>query len=608
MNRNWDAAFAACKSYEEAEVSAALQAAIDAAGGLDWVTPGMRVALKLNLVSAMKPEQAATVHPAVVCALVKLLTARGAHVILGDSPGGLYTAAHLQRVYDVTGLRAAEALGAELNADFSVCPVSYPEAAQARSFTMTAYLRQADAIIDVCKLKTHGMMGMTNAVKNFFGIIPGTMKPEYHYKYPKAADFADMLVDLCEYCKPRLCICDAVVGMEGNGPTQGSARPIGCLIAAQSAHKLDLAACGLIGLTPGEVPTLTAAIRRELLRGGQVFYVHNRVQDISSVAAKIHELVPESHVGIAHGKMGEKQLDGVIRDFWHRDIDVLVCTTIIETGLDISNANTLIVDHADRFGLSQLHQLRGRVGRGRERAYAYFLYDPTKPMTQQSHDRLATIAQNTALGSGFDVAMKDLELRGTGNLLGDEQSGHIEGVGFDLYVRMVSEAVEQYKEPERKESVAVTIDLPIEASIPVDYIDSDKLRLEAYQKLASARTEDDLDELRDELTDRYGKPPVDFEALFDVARLRFKARKLGISEIIAQGRNVRVSKFEPRESVQMRMARIYKGIQYRPLTKTYLVPAPFAGSLGSKPMSSDEVVGWTSQLLDDLDWKPTPRQ
>ena len=224
----------------------------------------MRVALKLNLVSAMKPEQAATVHPAVVCALVKLLTARGAHVILGDSPGGLYTAAHLQRVYDVTGLRAAEALGAELNADFSVCPVSYPEAAQARSFTMTAYLKQADAIIDVCKLKTHGMMGMTNAVKNFFGIIPGTMKPEYHYKYPKAADFADMLVDLCEYCKPRLCICDAVVGMEGNGPTQGSARPIGCLIAAQSAHKLDLAACGLIGLTPCEVPTLTAAIRRGL--------------------------------------------------------------------------------------------------------------------------------------------------------------------------------------------------------------------------------------------------------------------------------------------------------------------------------------------------------
>lgn len=175
---------------------------------------------------------------------------------------------------------------------------------------------------------------------------------------------------------------------------------------------------------------VTAAVRRELLRGGQVFYVHNRVQDISSIADKIHTLVPEAHVGIAHGKMGEKQLDQIIRDFWHRDIDVLVCTTIIETGLDISNANTLIVDHADRFGLSQLHQLRGRVGRGRERAYAYFLYDPSKPMTEQSHDRLATIAQNTALGSGFDVAMKDLELRGTGNLLGDEQSRPYRGRGL----------------------------------------------------------------------------------------------------------------------------------------------------------------------------------
>ena len=167
----YDVALAACKSYEDAEVSAALETAVTAAGGLDWVTPGMRVALKLNLVSAMKPEEAATVHPAVVCALVRMLQARGAHVVLGDSPGGLYNAAHLQRVYDVTGLRAAEALGAELNGDFSVCSVSYPEAVQARSFTETAYLRNADAIIDVCKLKTHGMMGMTNAVKNFFGIM-----------------------------------------------------------------------------------------------------------------------------------------------------------------------------------------------------------------------------------------------------------------------------------------------------------------------------------------------------------------------------------------------------------------------------------------------------
>lgn len=355
---------------------------------------------------------------------------------------------------------------------------------------------------------------------------------------------------------------------------------------------------------PYEDAQVTAAIRRELLRGGQVFYVHNRVDSISATADKIHQLVPEAKIGVAHGKMGEKQLDAIIRDFWHCDIDVLVCTTIIESGLDISNANTLIVDHADRFGLSQLHQLRGRVGRGRERAYAYFLYDPSKPMTQQSHDRLATIAQNTSLGSGFDVAMKDLELRGTGNLLGDEQSGHIEGVGFDLYVRMVSQAVEEYKEPERKESVAVSIDLPIEASIPADYIDSDKLRLEAYRKLASARSEQDLNDVRDELTDRYGKPPVELDSLFAVARLRNKARDLGITEIIVQGRNVRIRGIEPAESLMMRLQRIYPGAQYRPLTRTLTIPAPFAGSLGSGPMPGDQVIAWTNQLLDDLQWKP----
>ena len=348
---------------------------------------------------------------------------------------------------------------------------------------------------------------------------------------------------------------------------------------------------------------IKAAVRREMLRGGQVFFVHNRIEDIDKISAKIHELVPDARIGIAHGKMREKQLDGIIRDFWHRDIDVLVCTTIIETGLDISNANTLIVDHADRFGLSQLHQLRGRVGRGRERAYAYFLYDPSRPMTEQSHDRLATIAQNTALGSGFDVAMKDLELRGTGNLLGDEQSGHIEGVGFDLYVRMVSEAVEQYKQPDRAEPISVTIDLPIDASIPVEYIDSDKLRLEVYRKLAAAKDESDLSSLRDELTDRYGDPPDQFEALFDVARLRNRARNLRISEIAAQGRNVRVRPIDPPESLQLRLSRIYRGSRYRPVTHTLLVPAPFAGSMGSKPMRPDEVLGWADQLLKDLAWR-----
>ena len=261
---NQTVALTACGSYDEPEVLDALERVCTQAGGLDWVQPGMRVALKLNLVSAMKPETAATVHPSVVCALVRLLQQRGAQVIIGDSPGGLYTPAALNHVYDVTGLRAAQALGAVLNTDVSVTEASFPAAVQARQFTCTAYLQQADAIIDVCKLKTHGMMGMSAAVKNFFGTIPGTMKPEYHYKYPKVADFSDMLVDLCEYWKPRLCICDAVFGMEGNGPTQGTPRKIGCLMAAQSAHALDLAACGLIGLTPSDIPTLAAAIRRGL--------------------------------------------------------------------------------------------------------------------------------------------------------------------------------------------------------------------------------------------------------------------------------------------------------------------------------------------------------
>uniref|UniRef100_UPI004047F53D transcription-repair coupling factor n=1 Tax=Aquiluna sp. TaxID=2053504 RepID=UPI004047F53D len=186
---------------------------------------------------------------------------------------------------------------------------------------------------------------------------------------------------------------------------------------------------------------VAAAIRRELIREGQVFFVHNRVATIEKTAADIAKLVPEARVAIAHGQMAEAQLEQVVVDFWERKFDVLVSTTIIETGIDIPNANTLIVDRAENFGLSQLHQIRGRVGRSKERAYAYFFYDPSKPLTETAHDRLATIATNNELGSGMQVAMKDLEIRGAGNLLGGEQSGHIAGVGFDLYLRMIAEAV-----------------------------------------------------------------------------------------------------------------------------------------------------------------------
>ena len=265
QNGLYDVALASCDHYEASAVEVALREALEEIDGLSFVKPGMRVAVKVNLVTAMKPDTAATVHPSVVCALVKLLRELGAEVVIGDGPGGIYSAAYLRVVYDVCGMRQAEKLGAKLNDDFSVQEVEYPEAAKAKRFPYTAYLGKADAIIDLCKLKTHGMMGMTCAIKNFFGSIPGAKKPEFHYMFPRPEDFANVLVDLYEYSAPRLCICDAIVGMEGNGPTMGTPRPIGCLIAAKNGHMLDAIASGLIGLSPEQIPTLQAARKRGLL-------------------------------------------------------------------------------------------------------------------------------------------------------------------------------------------------------------------------------------------------------------------------------------------------------------------------------------------------------
>ena len=262
---DYDVALVACDSYDDAAVESAMREVLESVGGLSFVKPGMRIAVKVNLVTAMKPDSAATVHPSVVCALVKMLQECGAEVVIGDGPGGIYSPAYLRVVYDVCGMRQVEKLGAELNDDFSVQEVNYPEAVKAKQFPYTAYLGKVDAIIDLCKLKTHGMMGMTCAIKNFFGSIPGTLKPEFHYKFPQAEDFANVLVDLYEYSAPRLCICDAVIGMEGNGPTQGTPRKIGCLIASCSGHMLDAVAAGLIGLKPEDVPTLQAADKRGLL-------------------------------------------------------------------------------------------------------------------------------------------------------------------------------------------------------------------------------------------------------------------------------------------------------------------------------------------------------
>ncbi len=261
----YDVSVVPCGTYDDDRVEAALRAALEPIGGLDFVRPGMTVAVKVNLVTAMKPDSAATVHPSVVAALTRLVREKGAEVVIGDSPGGIYAAPYLKVVYDVCGMRRAEADGARLNDDFSTVRIAYPEAVQAKEFPYTAWLRKADAVIDLCKLKTHGMMGLTCAVKNFFGTIPGTQKPEFHYRFPRAEDFADMLVDLYEYSGPRLCVCDAVIGMEGNGPTQGTPRKIGCLLASRDGHRLDAVAAGLIGLGIKDVPTLAAAVRRGLL-------------------------------------------------------------------------------------------------------------------------------------------------------------------------------------------------------------------------------------------------------------------------------------------------------------------------------------------------------
>ncbi|CAG7574261.1 transcription-repair coupling factor (superfamily II helicase) [Barrientosiimonas humi] len=347
---------------------------------------------------------------------------------------------------------------------------------------------------------------------------------------------------------------------------------------------------------------ITAAIRRELMREGQVFFVHNKVQSIEKAAARLRELVPEARITTAHGKMSEQRLEEVVVDFWERRSDVLVCTTIVETGLDISNANTLIVERSDVLGLSQLHQLRGRVGRGRERAYAYFLFPPDKPLTETAHDRLETIASHTDLGAGMQVAMKDLEIRGAGNLLGGEQSGHIAGVGFDLYVRMVGEAVADFRSDgtAEKPPSEVKIELPVDAHLPHDYVPGERLRLEAYKKLATVEDEAALAAIVEELEDRYGTPPEPAQHLIEVARLRTVARRAGISDIAVQGKNVRFSPVDLRESQALRLQRLYKGTVIREAMHQILVPAPRTAAVGGRPLRDTEVLQWARQLIEQV--------
>ena len=366
---------------------------------------------------------------------------------------------------------------------------------------------------------------------------------------------------------------------------------------------------------PDDDKQVAAALRRELLRDGQAFYVHNRVNSIDAAAARVRALVPEARVAVAHGQMPEEQLEKTVQGFWNRDYDILVCTTIIETGLDISNANTLVVERAEALGLSQLHQLRGRVGRSRERGYAYFLYPRETPLTETAYDRLATIAQNNELGAGMAVALKDLEIRGAGNVLGAEQSGHVAGVGFDLYVRLVGEAVEAYRAAADGKTVItaeeprdVRIDLPVDAHLPPDYISSDRLRLEAYRRLAGA-DEAAVAAVVEELTDRYGPLPEPAQRLVAVARLRLLCRHYGVTEVAATGTGsattLRITPLTLPDSAQVRLKRLYPAAGYRATTSTVQVPIPRAGTGMSAPRIRDlELVQMVADLLLALDGRP----
>jgi transcription-repair coupling factor (superfamily II helicase) len=363
---------------------------------------------------------------------------------------------------------------------------------------------------------------------------------------------------------------------------------------------------------PHDNKQIAAALRRELLREGQAFYVHNRVSSIDSAAARLRELVPEAKVAVAHGQMPEDLLERTVQGFWNREHDILVCTTIVETGLDISNANTLIVERADTFGLSQLHQLRGRVGRSRERGYAYFLYPPHAPLTETAYDRLATIAQNNELGAGMAVALKDLEIRGAGNVLGVEQSGHVAGVGFDLYVRLVGEAVEAYRAAADGQTVTtpeepkdVRIDLPVDAHLPPDYIASDRLRLEGYRRLAAASTDSEIAAVVDELIDRYGALPEPAQRLVAVARLRLLCRDAGITEVSAPSEaTIRLSPLTLLDSAQVRLKRMYPAANYRATTSTVQVPIPRSGGIGAPRLRDVALVQVVANLVTALQGKP----
>jgi transcription-repair coupling factor (superfamily II helicase) len=351
------------------------------------------------------------------------------------------------------------------------------------------------------------------------------------------------------------------------------------------------------------------AIRRELLREGQVFYVHNRVRDIQERAARIKELVPEARIAVAHGQMDEGTLERVVVDFWEGEYDLLVCTTIIESGIDMPTVNTLVVERADLLGLGQLHQLRGRVGRAGQRSYAYLFFPPDRQLSEEAYERLKTIGETTELGSGFRIAMRDLEIRGAGNLLGTGQTGHVAAVGYDLYCQMVNEAIAELNGDPVRPPTEIKLELPLDAHLPADYVERDDLRLDAYRRLAAVDTPDDVDDIAAEWADRFGPVPPPAANLLEVASLRAECVRTGVEEVaVTKGSGfsgprflARISPIVLPQSKQLRLSRLYKGAVYKeeqrqlqlPLTGgptvaadlvealRQLVPAPSSGGVGA---------------------------
>jgi transcription-repair coupling factor (superfamily II helicase) len=339
------------------------------------------------------------------------------------------------------------------------------------------------------------------------------------------------------------------------------------------------------------------AIRRELLREGQVFFVHNRVQDIDDTARRIRELVPEARVAVAHGQLDEGSLERVVLDFWEGEFDVLVCTTIIESGIDMPTVNTLVVDRADRLGLGQLHQLRGRVGRAGQRAYAYLFFPPDRELSEEAYERLKTIGEHTELGSGFKIAMRDLEIRGAGNLLGADQSGHIAAVGYDLYVQMVSEAVAELKGEEVRPPAEIKLEIPLDAFLPTDYVSREDLRIEAYRRLAVVTTHAEVDDIAAEWSDRFGPPPPPAEALLRVARLRAECARIGIREVAVAKDIARISPIRLRTSQSVRLQRRFPRAVYKEDLAQLVLPMSLSGTRASRLDPAEFLVAVLQELV-----------